>query len=194
MIHFLKFLAVFALVLALAGCTKIAIGPDGAPCEVCDPFATPTEVPPPAPDTLPEDASQKETDAEPVILGARHESQQPAQTNRQTSPVVARLSAEAQSQKRSGQLEQALSTTERALRIDPTNPELWLLLGQIQLERGNYVQAEQLARKSMSLAGQDNDLKARNWRVIQEARRRRGDDAGAEDALQKARELEGGLS
>lgn len=183
-----------ALIPLMAGCPKIAIGPDGAPYDgrapaphVADSSSSMETGPA---DTVPPEAREIPP---PISLGAPYEAttQEP---DRHASPVVARLAREARSQKETGQLDGALSTTERALRIDPGNPELWLLLGQIQLERGNDVQAEQLARKSISLSGKDPALRARCWHLIGEARRRRGDAAGAEDAFQKARELDGGLS
>ncbi len=190
MTHLLRPLLVLTLALLLAACAKVAIGPDGAPYD--SRRTSPPYAEGPSPETEPAEGvpSGAREIPPPISLGAPYE----AEPQRYSSPVVARLSHEAQSQKGSGRLDQALSTTERALRIDPANPELWLLLGQIQLERGNDVQAEQLARKSISLAGGDISLKARCWRLIGEARRSRGDAAGAGDALEKARELEGDLS
>ena len=194
MTHLLRPLGVLTLALLLAACTKVAIGPDGAPYDSRGPSPPYAEGPSPGMETEPAegDPSGAREIPPPISLGAPYEAE--SEPERYSSPVVARLSHEAQSQKGSGRLDQALSTTERALRIDPTNPELWLLLGQIQLERGNDVQAEQLARKSISLAGGDISLKARCWRLIGDARRSRGDAAGAGDALEKARQLEGDLS
>lgn len=193
--HFFCICGICSLALVFTACTKVHITPDGTPYDGRGSIPPSAQRPPETPDPLQEE-KPPEGEREippPISLGARHEAE-PEGTVRQTSPVVARLSREAQSQKQTGQLDQALSTTERALRIDPNNPQLWLLLGQIQLERQNYIQAEQLARKSISLAGGDLALKARSWRLIREARHRRGDAAGAEDALENARELEGNLS
>lgn len=194
MTHLLRSLGVLTLALLLTACAKVAIGPDGAPYESRRPSPPYAEGPSPDMETAPDEGVPEARETPPPIsLGAPYEAE-PSEPERYSSPVVARLSREAQSQKGSGRLDQALSTTERALRIDPANPELWLLLGQIQSERGKDVQAEQLARKSISLAGGDVSLKARCWRLIGEARRSRGDAAGAGDALEKARELEGDLS
>jgi hypothetical protein len=193
--QFFRTCGIVSLALIFAACTKVNIRPDGTPYDGRGPAPPSAQQSPSTPDPLPgEDLPQGEKEIPPpVTLGARYEAE-PEGPDRQTSPVVARLSQQARSQKQTGQLDQALSTTERALRIDPNNPELWLLLGQIQLERQNYIQAEQLARKSISLAEGDTALKARSWRLIRKARHRRGDAAGAEDALENARELEGNLS
>ncbi len=191
--HLVRICGILVLTLVFAACTKVYIAPDGTPYEDREAAPPSAEAPSSEIEAVTENVPGEREIPPPFTLGARYEAE-PSESDRQTSPVVARLSRDAQSQKRSGQLDQALSTTERALRIDPTHPHLWLLLGQIQLDRGNYIQAEQLARKSITLAGRNNELKARSWRLIQEARRRRGDEAGAEDALEKARELEGGPS
>jgi tetratricopeptide (TPR) repeat protein len=89
-----------------------------------------------------------------------------------------------------GRTDQAFTTAERAIRMDPTNAKLWNLLARIQLERGNYSQAEQLSRKSNYLAKNDKRLQAKNWRIIVKALREKGQASEAERALQKALELE----
>ncbi len=190
MTHPFRSLWFIALALSLAACTKVMIAPDGTPYNANGPRPPSAAVRTPGPEASdPAEASSEVRDVPPPISLGPHE-EGASEPEHPSSPVVARLSREAQSQKRSGKLEQALATTERALRIDPTDPHSWLLLGEIQLARGNDIQAEQLARKSISLAGKDTALKARSWRLIQAARRRRGDTAGADDALEKARNLE----
>jgi Flp pilus assembly protein TadD len=89
-----------------------------------------------------------------------------------------------------GRTDQAFATAERAIRMDPTNAKLWNLLARIQLERGNYSQAEQLSRKSNFLAKNDKRLQAKNWRIIVKALQENGRTSEAERALQKALELE----
>jgi Flp pilus assembly protein TadD len=89
-----------------------------------------------------------------------------------------------------GRTDQAFTTAERAIRMDPANAKLWNLLARIQLERGNYSQAEQLSRKSNFLAKNDKRLQAENWRIIVKALRENGRTSEAERALQKAMELE----
>jgi cytochrome c-type biogenesis protein CcmH/NrfG len=86
--------------------------------------------------------------------------------------------------------DQAFATAERAIRMDPTNAKLWNLLARIQLERGNYSQAEQLSRKSNLLAKNNKRLQAENWRIIVKALREKGQTSEAERALQRALELE----
>lgn len=88
-----------------------------------------------------------------------------------------------------GRLDAAEAGLERALRIEPRNPVLWQELARVRLDQRQYGQAENLAAKSNALAGGNRYLLAENWRIIGEARNRRGDLEGARAAFAKAREL-----
>ncbi len=101
--------------------------------------------------------------------------------------VVALLN-KAQSQAAAGQMDAAGANLERALRIEPRNPALWQELARVRLEQGQYRQAENLAAKSNALSGGNRYLLAENWRIIGEARSRRGDLQGARAAFEKAEE------
>jgi predicted negative regulator of RcsB-dependent stress response len=108
---------------------------------------------------------------------------QPAQSG--NTAVVALLN-KAQSQAAAGRMDAAGESLERAMRIEPRNAVLWQKLARIRLRQGQYRQAENLAAKSNMLAGADADLRAENWRLIGEARSRRGDSQGARTAFKKA--------
>ncbi|MFP4350598.1 MAG: tetratricopeptide repeat protein, partial [Desulfococcaceae bacterium] len=100
------------------------------------------------------------------------------------------LAEQAEAELSTGQVDRAFSTAERAIRIDPNNPKLWNLLARIQMERSNFAQAEQLARKSNLLSRGDRALQARNWRIISDSFQERGETEAAKAALRKAWELE----
>jgi Flp pilus assembly protein TadD len=102
--------------------------------------------------------------------------------------VVALLDA-ANRQKQAGQLPAAAASLERALRIEPRNPETWYQLAVVRFRQGHLDQAEQLARKAETLAGGDNRVRARSWRLIAAAREQAGDIDGARDANQTAEDL-----
>ena len=87
-----------------------------------------------------------------------------------------------------GRMDEAGANLERALRIEPRNPVLWQELARVRLHQGQYRQAENLAAKSNALAGGNRYLQAENWRVIGEARNRRGDLEGARAAFKEAEE------
>lgn len=102
--------------------------------------------------------------------------------------AVQALLDKAHSQAAAGQLDAAGADLERALRIEPRNSVLWQELARVRLDQGRYRQAENLAAKSNALAGGNRYLQAENWRIIGEARNRRGDLEGARAAFEKAAE------
>ena len=78
--------------------------------------------------------------------------------------------------------DKAAAALERAVRLEPKNAGIWHDLAQSRLQQRQYKQAEDLAAKSNSLAGNDRQVKSRNWKVISVSRRARGDDTGADAA------------
>jgi predicted Zn-dependent protease len=103
--------------------------------------------------------------------------------------AVIALLDRAQTDNDSGQREAAGASLERALRIEPRNPWLWLELAQVRLAQGQYEQAITLAGKSNSFAGHQSRVQAANWQVIGKARVAQGDSAGAEQAFKLAAEF-----
>jgi len=101
--------------------------------------------------------------------------------------VVALLDR-AEHYRRLGDADAASATLERALRIDPRNPQLWHRLAAIRLQQGKPAQAEQLALKSNALSGGDRTLQARNWALVARARWAQDDPEGARRAERKAAE------
>ena len=87
-----------------------------------------------------------------------------------------------------GKLDAAVAPLERALRIEPRNPVLWQELAKLRLQQGQYQQAEGMATRSNSWAGTNKALRAENWRLIGEARLKRGDRQGAQAAFDMAAE------
>lgn len=71
-------------------------------------------------------------------------------------PVTAALLEQSRAQRLSGELALASSTLDRAIRIDPRDPVLWLELARVRYVEGNWAQAEQLARKARALAAEDS--------------------------------------
>lgn len=103
-----------------------------------------------------------------------------------TSPAVLALMRDAQSQSRQGNLDAAVTTIERAVRIQPRNAELWHRLALLRLQQERPRLAEDLAKKSNTLAGANYNLRRKNWSLIAVARRRLGDMDGAYEAEEKA--------
>jgi hypothetical protein len=71
-----------------------------------------------------------------------------------------------------GRYEEAAASIERALRIEPRQPVLWLELGNIRLKEGDFAQAESMGRKALSLSTGDTALTARAEQLIATAKKR----------------------
>jgi Tfp pilus assembly protein PilF len=86
----------------------------------------------------------------------------------------------------------AASSIERALRIEPDNPLLWIELGKVRLAEGNYVQAENMARKAVSMAVNAPRARSSAWRLIADSFRARGKNIEAQEAQARADSLSRG--
>ena len=79
------------------------------------------------------------------------------------------LLEQSRTQRAAGSLPVARATLERALRLDPNNAEVWLELGELELQTGNATQAAAMARKALTLTGRDLRLAARAERLLRAA-------------------------
>ena len=156
-------------------------------CTVPAPYRTPSPAPTPAPAPAPE--SRPPTQTEPVP------EQPPIQESEPLPPVVREpvlspasraLVGQAQSQLSSKNFAVAASSIERALRIEPSNPLLWIELGKVRQAEGNYSQAENMARKAVSMAVNAPRAQAAAWRLIAESYRARGKNSEAREAQLRA--------
>jgi tetratricopeptide (TPR) repeat protein len=154
-------LAAFA---ATAACTSLGVAPTRpaptpAPAPpVSSPLPEPTAPPPPA--TLPPSLSRPEPPPERDVA------------RRPQSDATAASSAlldQSRAQRAAGSLPAARATLERALRLDPNNPEVWIELGELELQTGNLTQATAMARKALTLTGRDARLEARAERLLRAA-------------------------
>lgn len=81
---------------------------------------------------------------------------------------------------------------ERALMLAPGQPILYRELADLRLEEGDPVAAEGLALRALHRAPDNPDWQAGVWEMIALARRRQGDQAGAQLARDRAAALLGG--
>jgi tetratricopeptide (TPR) repeat protein len=89
-----------------------------------------------------------------------------------------------------GEFASAIATLERAQRIEPENPLLWIELGRVHQEEGNAAQADSMGRKALALATGDPSAQSAAWRLIADSLRSRGRNQEASEALRRA---EGGV-
>jgi tetratricopeptide (TPR) repeat protein len=92
------------------------------------------------------------------------------------------LVTQAHAQAASGDYGQAAATLERAQRIEPDNPLLWIELGQVRMGEGNADQADGMDRKALALATGDSQAQETAWRLIAESLRVRGRNQEAAEA------------
>lgn len=150
---------------------------DTSPYPRTPPSGEPPQVPVPPAEPVP--APQTPAEAEP---------QRPVREY-QLSAASRALVTQAQTQAANGDVSTAAATIERALRIEPSNPLLWLELGKLREREGSYAQAESLGRKALSLATGDARAQSAAWRLIAESLRSRGRAVEAREAEQRAEEL-----
>jgi len=83
----------------------------------------------------------------------------------------------------------AAATIERAMRIEPDNPLLWIELGRVRYTAGDYSQADGMGHKALALATGDPKAQAAAWRLIGDSLRSRGRNEEAADADKRANTL-----
>lgn len=86
-----------------------------------------------------------------------------------SADAVNELVTSSRAAKASGDYAHALADIERAVRIEPRNPWLWIELGEIHLLQDDPRRAASMARKAMSVAGDNREAKAAAERLLQRA-------------------------
>jgi uncharacterized protein HemY len=81
---------------------------------------------------------------------------------------------QARTQVAHGDLPAASSTLDRALRIEPNNPLLWIELGRLRLAESDAHQAEGCGRRALALASGDRIAQAQAGRLLADALRGQG--------------------
>ena len=158
--------AVLGTALLLAGCPS----PWPRPSPGTNPAAIPPPVtPPPALPPAP---------APPAPSSPRP--QQPPRENH-LSPATRSLVAQAHTLLAHGDIDGASSTLDRALRIEPSNPLLWIELGRVRLVESDVHQAEGCARKALALASGDHTAQAQAGRLLADALRAQGRNPEAQE-------------
>jgi Tfp pilus assembly protein PilF len=104
-------------------------------------------------------------------------------------PASTALVGQAQTQRQRGDFPGATVSLERALRIEPNNPLLWIELGRLRMDQGNFPQAESMGRKALSMSVGDDRSQSLAWALISDSLRARGKNPQAQEALERSREL-----
>jgi len=103
------------------------------------------------------------------------------------TPASEALVAQARAQRKKGDLPGASVALDRALRIEPNNPLLWIEMGQLRMDQQNYPQAENMGRKALAMSIGDDATQSRAWELIAQSLRARGRNSEAAEAMERAR-------
>lgn len=103
------------------------------------------------------------------------------------NPAVTELLADASAAESSGRYEQASMLLERALNIQPRNPEILQNMAEVQLQVRDYEQALNFAVRSYDLGPRVGEICSRNWRTISVSREHLGDHGGSVEAEQRVK-------
>jgi len=99
------------------------------------------------------------------------------------------LVAQAHKQMGGGDFGLAAATIERAMRVEPDNPLLWIELGRVRYTAGDYSQADSMGHKALALATGDPQSQASAWRLIADSLRSRRRNEEAAEADKRANAL-----
>lgn len=102
------------------------------------------------------------------------------------NPAVKELLADAGAAESSGDFGQAATLLERALRIQPRDPEILQGLAEVQLQMKDYKQALYFATRSYDMGPRVGEICSRNWRTISVCREHLGEHAESVKAEEKA--------
>lgn len=102
------------------------------------------------------------------------------------NPAVKELTAQAVVAEQAGELDKASGYLERALRIEPRDPQLLQHMAEIELQKEDYQQAMNFAVRSYDIGPRVGEICSRNWRTISVAREHLNDVNGASDAEARA--------
>lgn len=168
----------------------------GQSAEATDPFGTeqpaenpemPETEPPAEQPKLPEVVAPIAPIAPPVPeVPKEPEALVPLETFAPQSPAVGSLVMAANENTQGGNLDSAVSSIERAIRIEPRNATLYYKLAVLRLKQSKPRLAEDIARKAALLAVNDNALKKHSWLLIANARELQNNKDGAKKAKAEA--------
>jgi tetratricopeptide (TPR) repeat protein len=105
---------------------------------------------------------------------------QPARENR-LSPATRSLVTQAHTLMAHGDIDGASATLDRALRIEPNNPLLWIERGRVRLAENDAHQAEGCGRKALALASGDQAAQRQAARLLADALRAQNRNQEAHD-------------
>lgn len=159
-----------------------------AACTTPPPYRAPTS--PPKPTSEPPTTEVQPASPWPPVEEAQP--LPPSHTRSYSLNAASRaLVNQANTQRKTKNFVQAAATLERALRIEPNNPLLWLEYGELRMDEGNYAQAENMGRKAVASASGDVRTQSKAWRLVADSLKARDRNNEAQQAYARANALMG---
>ncbi|HUI59018.1 MAG TPA: tetratricopeptide repeat protein [Steroidobacteraceae bacterium] len=134
-------------------------------------------------------APQAPQPGEPAQAAPPAAAARPAPREFRLGPASTALVTQAHGQLSGGDFALAAATIERAMRIEPDNPLLWIELGRVRLTAGDNAQADSMGRKALALATGDPRAQSQAWRLIADSLRALRRTQEAAEADQRADSL-----
>jgi len=161
-------LAALARLATLAGCLAAGALLSGCPVRATRPSYPATPAAPQADGTTPSAPPAPPAAATPPAPTPRPS---PPPRENHLSAATRSLVTQAHTLMSRGDLDGASSTLDRALRIEPNNPLLWIERGRLRLAENDPRQAEGCGRKALALASGDRSTQAQAGRLLADALR-----------------------
>src|ERR1700679_1368069 len=146
----------------LGGCSLLSPRPSQPPAPSPQPQSSGSQSGPAAPNPPP-----------PVPPHAQPVPPPPSRENH-LSPATHSLVTQARTQMSHGDLDGPSARLDRALRIEPNNPLLWIEIGRLRMAENDAHQAEGCGRKALALASGDRGTQAQAGRLLADALRAQG--------------------
>ncbi len=153
-------------------------------CSAPKPYQMPVPVQTPIPAIVPKEAAPPPAPAAPIEEAPKpqpKEAPEPPSRGYKLGPAAQSLVNQAHSQIGRGELPGASGTLDRALRIEPQNPLLWIELARLRLTEGDPQQAENCARRALLLGSADTTVRLTAGHLLADVMRAQHRDAEARD-------------
>ena len=142
--------------------------------------------PPPPPGATQSPADTTDRTVEERVREPAQQQRAGVQVRPLQNPAVKELMSQAQQAESVGDFDTAAVAIERALRIQPRDPELLQQMAEIQLQKKDYQQALNFASRSYDSGPRVGELCHRNWRTMSVAQSALGDSRSANMAEARA--------
>jgi tetratricopeptide (TPR) repeat protein len=130
-----------------------------------------------------------ERDSPPPVQ--RDESPAPPPSEPRYQAATTTLLAQADAAAQADDLGSAIAYLERAVRIEPRDPQLWIRLSQAHVDNEDYPAATQHARKAIALAGQDPAASRAAWLQLANVKQAEGNTSEANSIRRRYRHERG---